>query len=39
LEWLGGKVNLDTVQARRIASWRLRRKGGRWQAERVTAQG
>ncbi len=38
LVWLGDKVRLDAVEAYRIASWRLSRKGGRWQAERVSAQ-
>jgi alpha-mannosidase len=39
LEWLGSKVKLDAVEARRIASWRLLKKCGRWQAKRVSAQG
>jgi len=38
LNWLGSKVELDEVPARRIASWRLRKKGGQWIAHRVTAQ-
>jgi alpha-mannosidase len=38
LVWLGRKVKLDAVEAHRIASWRLRKKGGRWQAERASAQ-
>jgi len=38
LDWLGRKLKLDTVPAHRIASWRLMNKGGRWHAERVTAQ-
>jgi hypothetical protein len=39
LDWLGSNVKLDAVEARRIASWRLIKKGGRWQAKRVSAQG
>jgi len=39
LTWLGNKVKLDVVAAHRIASWRVRQKGGRWLAERVSAQG
>ena len=39
LTWLGSKVKLDAVEAHRIASWRLRKKGGRWQAAPVSAQG
>jgi alpha-mannosidase len=38
LNWLGSKMKLDKVQARRIASWRLRKNGARWLAERVSAQ-
>ncbi len=38
LVWLGSKVELDTVEARSIASWRLLKEGDRWHAERVTAQ-
>ena len=38
LVWLGSKVELDAVEAHRIASWRLQKEGDRWQAERVSAQ-
>jgi len=38
LTWLGSKVKLDLVEAHRIASWHMRRKGGRWVSERVSAQ-
>ena len=38
LVWLGDTVRLDAVDAYRLASWRLCRKGGRWQAQRVSAQ-
>jgi alpha-mannosidase len=32
LVWLGQKMTLDAVDAHRIVTWRLREKGGRWQA-------
>jgi hypothetical protein len=38
LFWLGSKMKLGEVEAHRIASWRLRQKGGRWQAERVSVK-
>jgi alpha-mannosidase len=38
LDWLGNEVKLGAVLARRIVSWRLRKNGGRWLAERVSAQ-
>jgi alpha-mannosidase len=37
LVWLGSKVELDAVEAHRIASWRLQKEEDRWQAERVSA--
>ncbi|MEI6212197.1 MAG: hypothetical protein WCR06_11300, partial [bacterium] len=39
LTWQGSKVKLDAVEAHRIASWRLLKKGGQWQAKPVSAQG
>jgi alpha-mannosidase len=38
LDWLGSQVKLDAVEAHRIASWRLLKKGGRWLAVPVSAQ-
>ncbi len=38
LDWLGSEVKLHAVLAHKIGSWRLIKKGGRWLADRVSAQ-
>ncbi|MEI8243134.1 MAG: hypothetical protein WCI17_07705 [bacterium] len=38
LQWLGVNVMLDAVGTRRIATWRLGKRRGRWVAVRTTAQ-
>jgi alpha-mannosidase len=37
LTWLGRRIELDTVAARKIATWRLTRTAKGWQARRIAA--